>query len=173
MVQTLNEQPHVSFEAVNSSVFFDYGELLDRFYKPFPAGTVQGSHVFWVESGQPTVVLTKETALEPTIIINFCNGKFITRENRVRELKEFSLKPVAAPGMKEIKQVELFTKWRKFVPAEFADKICPKPPDEILNNVQKARSEKNRERNAKKWAIAVASGRGRGRGRHGRGRASC
>eukprot|EP00536_Pseudo-nitzschia_multiseries_P005895 jgi/Psemu1/13956/gm1.13956_g len=36
------------------------------------------------------------------------------------------LDPVApATGIKEIKQIELFTKWRKLVPAEFADIISP------------------------------------------------
>jgi len=33
-------------------------------------------------------------------------------------------------------------KWRKFVPAKFADEICPKPHDDILKKVQEARSEK-------------------------------
>ena len=169
MVQTLNEQPHVTFQAVSATVFFDYGEVLDRFYKPFPAGTVQSNHVFWVDSTIPTVVFTKETAEEPTIRLDFCNDKFVTRENRAQELKEFSLNPVQAPGMKAIKQVELYTKWRSFVPAEFADEICPKPPDEVLENVQKERSKKNRERNAKKRATTSCGRGGRGRGRGGRG----
>ncbi len=99
----------MTFEAVNASVFFDYGELLDWFYKPFPAGAVQSNHVFWVESSTPTVMFTKERAEEPTITLNFCNDKFVRRESRIQQLREFSLKPVAAPGMKEIKQVELYS----------------------------------------------------------------
>jgi hypothetical protein len=166
MVQTLNEQPHVMFEEVNASVFFNYGELLDQFYKPFPAGTVQSNHVFWVQCSTPTVVFTKLTA---EVTLNFRNDKFLNRENRVQELREFSVKPIAAPGMKEIKQVELYTKWRKFVPAEFADEICPKPPDEVLENVQKARSDKNKERAAKKRATELRGRGGTGRGRGGRG----
>jgi hypothetical protein len=65
--------------------------------------------------------------------------------------------------------VELYTKWRKFVPTEFADEICPKPPDEVLENVQKARSDKNKERASKKWATALHRREGMGRGRGGRG----
>ncbi len=65
--------------------------------------------------------------------------------------------------MKEIKQVELYTKWWKFVPMEYADEICPKPPDEILEKVQKARSEKSKERNAQKRARAAAGTAGRGK----------
>jgi hypothetical protein len=178
MVQTLNEQLHVTFEAVDASVFFDYGELLDNFYKPFPAGAVQGNHVFWVESTNPTVMFTKETAEEPTIPIQFRNDKVVCREERQQQLKQLPLQSVPAPGMKPIKQVELYTKWRKFVPAEFADEICPKPHDDILKKVQEARSEKNRERNARKKARPMSRREGimssRGRGGRGRGgRASC
>lgn len=169
MVHCLNEQPHVTFKEVTSNVFFDYGDLLDRFYKPFPAGSVQSNHVFWVESARPTIVFTKETALEPSISINFCKDKFVSNEDRLRELREYSLKGIAAPGMKEIKQVELYTKWRRFVPLEFADEICPKPPDEILEKVQKERSNKSKERNARKRSRTAAGTAGRGRGGRGRG----
>jgi hypothetical protein len=44
----------------------------------------------------------------------------------------------------------LYTKWRKFVPVEFADKICPKSPDEILEKVEQEKSKKSKERNATK-----------------------
>ena len=142
MVQTLNEQPHVTFEAVDASVFFDYGKLLDNFYKPFPVGAIQGNHVYWVESMKPTVMFTKETAEEPTIAIQFWNDKVVSREEREQQLKQLPLQSVPTPGMKPIKQVELYMKWRKFVPAKFADEICPKPHDDILKKVQEARSEK-------------------------------
>jgi hypothetical protein len=49
-------------------------------YKPFPAGIVQGNHVFWVESTKPKVLITKETAKEPIRALNFYNDKFIIRE---------------------------------------------------------------------------------------------
>ncbi len=65
-------------------------------------------------------------------------------------------------------------KWRKFVPAKFADEICPKPHDDILKKVQEARSEKNRERNTRKKARPMSRREGmtssRGRGGRGRGR---
>jgi hypothetical protein len=170
MVQTLNEQPHVTFTEVKSDIFFDYGELIDRFCNSFPGGSVQGNHVFWVESSKPTTVFTKETSLKPTITLKFWNDKFIRKEDRLMELKNYTLKLVASPGMKPIKQVELCTKWRKFVPAEFQDKICPKPTDEVLASVQEYRSKKNKERNAQKRSRTGRELAGRGRGRGGRGR---
>ena len=109
--------------------------------------------------------------MEPSKRINFQTDRFVRNEDRFRILREFPLKQIVAPGMKEIKQVELYTKWRKFVPAEYADEICPKPPDEILERVQKERSEKSKERNARKRTRTAGRGRG-GRERGGRGRAS-
>ena len=32
-------------------------------------------------------------------------------------------------GIKPIKQMELYLKWRKLVPPEFQDEICPRPKD--------------------------------------------
>ena len=99
MVQTLNEQPHVTFEAVDASVFFDYGELLDNFYKPFPAGAVQGNPVFWVESTNPTVMFTKETAEEPTIPIQFQNEWSCTQSGGSLFLLSLQMKFAQSPMM--------------------------------------------------------------------------
>ena len=46
------------------------------------------------------------------------------------------------PGIPEIKQMELFTKWRKFVPEEVRSKICPEPEEGVLKRVKKERMEK-------------------------------
>jgi hypothetical protein len=39
------------------------------------------------------------------------------------------------------KQVDLFKKWRKFVPTRFQDAICPRPPDEMLEEIAEQRVE--------------------------------
>ena len=48
----------------------------------------------------------------------------------------------SAPGLSEIKQVELYTKWRKLIPDQFQDDVCPKPTDEVLNKVKKDKADK-------------------------------
>ena len=35
-----------------------------------------------------------------------------------------------------MKQVDLYTKYREFVPDELHDLICPKPPDEIISKIK-------------------------------------
>ena len=46
------------------------------------------------------------------------------------------------PGIPEINKVELFTKWRKFVPEEFRNNICPEPAKGVLKRVKKERKQK-------------------------------
>eukprot|EP00536_Pseudo-nitzschia_multiseries_P014667 jgi/Psemu1/39721/gm1.39721_g len=40
----------------------------------------------------------------------------------------------------EIKQIELYEKWRKLVPPEFADIICPYPGDEVMRKFKDERN---------------------------------
>jgi hypothetical protein len=53
------------------------------------------------------------------------------------------------PGLRDIKQVELWKKYRPLVPEEFRDELCPMPPKEILDG------EKNR-KNMKSKLMRVA-----------------
>jgi hypothetical protein len=70
---------------------------------------------------------------------------------RCHEMCNFRLVLILALGLKEIKQVELYSKTRKFTPMEFQDKICPRPSQKVLENIMKSRSEKTKARsNAKK-----------------------
>eukprot|EP00536_Pseudo-nitzschia_multiseries_P018531 jgi/Psemu1/56090/gm1.56090_g len=52
--------------------------------------------------------------------------------------------------IKEIKQIELYTKWRKLVPAEFVDIICPYPGDEVMRKFKEERNHKAREQTQRK-----------------------
>ncbi len=116
-------------------------------------------HIFWADASKPSVLYTKETDEAPVITLPFHNDKFVQQQNRLRELKEFALKSIPAPGIKPIKQVELYTKWRKFVPDSFQDEICPKPSTDVINQVTSDRKQKNRERTSKKRP-RVRGGRG-------------
>jgi hypothetical protein len=49
-----------------------------------------------------------------------------------------------APGIPPIKRCELYNKYRALVPQPFRDEICPKPPQEVLDNQKKIKNEKVR-----------------------------
>ena len=51
--------------------------------------------------------------------------------------------PITASGLIYIKQVELATKWRKFIPTKFQDDVCPIPNSEVVEAVWNALSVKN------------------------------
>jgi hypothetical protein len=60
-------------------------------------------------------------------------------------MKETTRNKMPFPGIKEIKQVELFTKWREYVPEDYKDGMCPTVEFAII---KQQRLEK-RERKAK------------------------
>ena len=65
------------------------------------------------------------------------------------------LKP---PGLREIKQVELYTKYRPLVPRIYQDELCPRPSDKVLERISSERREKGRnKRQAKKVAAGPES----------------
>ena len=125
MVELMNEGSNVTFKEVTAEDFFDYGEMLDRFYKKFPGGAIQRNHVFWVDSLNPTKIYTKVSDGKDIETIEMKTSKVVRDNDRERQLTRYVLQPIAAPGLKEIKQVELYSKFRKFVPHQFRDEICP------------------------------------------------
>jgi hypothetical protein len=64
-----------------------------------------------------------------------------TDEERDEILKYFDMDDVPPliekdPGIKHIKQVELYTKWRKHVPDEFKSPLYDHPGDDVLQSVK-------------------------------------
>jgi hypothetical protein len=67
--------------------------------------------------------------------------------------------------LREIKQVELYTKWRKFVPSQYRDIVYPKPSDDVLGRVKtdlavKAKQSKAKQIKAKKIKAKQIKGQG-------------
>ena len=54
------------------------------------------------------------------------------------------------PGLSEIKQVELYTKWRLFLPLEYQDIMCPKPDDKVIERIKNQKRTKAKEKLAAK-----------------------
>jgi hypothetical protein len=137
MVECLNSQPNVTFIEVKSDIFKDYGALFGRFYKQFSPGTIQKNHIFWVDSTNATMMFMKASYDSPsTYNYDFNNDKRQLHVNRFMHLQAASLAVLPCPGIKPIKQVELYKKWQPFVPSMFHDEICPRPSDEVLEAVR-------------------------------------
>jgi hypothetical protein len=69
-------------------------------------------------------------------------------------MKAASVPVIPFPGIKEIKQVEPYSKWRKFLPEEFRDVTCPKPDEDLMERQKGARmARKRKAEDAKRAAL--------------------
>ena len=57
-------------------------------------------------------------------------------------MKQFEFQQLTPPGLREIKQVELWIKGRKCIPLEFQAEICPEPDVEIVQRIKNEKKEK-------------------------------
>jgi hypothetical protein len=58
----------------------------------------------------------------------------------------FMLETLKPPGLRPIKQVELFKKCRPFVPIQFWAETCPRPSDEIMLQIKDDSAEKRKKK---------------------------
>ena len=65
---------------------------------------------------------------------------------RTQRLDGYVMKSLPPPGLREIKIVELATKWRPLVPPQFQDEICPMPDEALLKRVKDDRKEKKKKK---------------------------
>jgi hypothetical protein len=119
---------------------------LDKFHMQFQSGTVQCNHIFSVaqEIGETVMSLCEADGKEVKTR-KFKRGKATLEEHRPA-MKETTCGKIPFPGVKEIKQVELFTKWREYVLEDYTDEMCPTVEFAII---KQQRLEK-RERKAKR-----------------------
>ena len=143
LTSLLNELDNIFYYHVTSEVFFDYNRLLNTYYKNIPSGSVKKNHHFWVNDDKPTTMFTltyhgdEEAHCES---YDYC----IRMNDRIIKLQEAinNKVPLKAPGMKPIKQVELWKKWGQFISEDERQELCPKPPDDIIKAVAKDKASK-------------------------------
>jgi hypothetical protein len=137
----LGQGEHKTILETQEGEFQDWDAFLERWYKPVPSGWVQVNHNFLVERDAPTVM--KFSAAEGAEVSEFDfkrNGSG-TQEQRVAEMKAAAHTVLPFPGIRDIKQVELYKKLRPYVPKMFKDEACPKPDSELLERQRIEKSE--------------------------------
>jgi hypothetical protein len=139
-------------------MFKDYGALLDKFYGSFKAGTIQKNHIFKLEHNDEK--LNIQCAVHDGA--PFVNQPMIKRgqvlgKDRNAAIDAFVAAALKPPGMRPTKQVELYKKFRPFVPRQFWDETCPKPSDEVLMQVKDETAKKRKQKTAAKPTQAAAA----------------
>jgi hypothetical protein len=144
------EGEHKTILKTEEGDFRDWDTFLNRFYKLIPSGEVMKYHNFSVDKGAPTVMKFSVADGEPVKELDLKVNDGKTREQRIAEMRAAAPSAIPFPGIKEIKQVELYKKWRKYVPKQFKDEACPKPADDL---VERQRLERTAKRHAKEAAL--------------------
>jgi hypothetical protein len=90
---------------------------------------------------------------EETRVQDLKKGVAADRKTHLDKIDE-ELKQVVPRGLPMIKQVELFTKYRQFVPEEFRDELCPDPGTDVIDEIKGQRNTKRKEQaEAKKGRV--------------------
>jgi hypothetical protein len=71
-------------------------------------------------------------------------GQARGEKTRVLAMEAFELQTLKAPGLRPIKQVELYKKFGPFVTREFWEDTFPRPSDEVLPQIKDESSKKRK-----------------------------
>ena len=126
-----------------SNVHIDYATFFEKWYKQPASGTIQKNHIFTFDSTNihDCIMTTKwsfnadVTSTQSIKKIDKNTPAWLRKLEILHKQKSF----LAKPGLKPIKQVHLYTKWRKVVPHPFKDELCPLPSNEVIEMVVKKR----------------------------------
>jgi len=152
-----DEKDHVNVSVVDRNDMYDWDKFLDKFYIPTITG-IQKKHWFSYSIHNDGVMYTRDIATD----VSSQKGMYMRMMNLsdqpsiehifewIERLKSTFPQLADAPGIKPIKLVEMYTKWREFIPPMYQDDLCPKPSDEIIESVKKKRNQKSREYQKKK-----------------------
>ena len=152
LTKVLNTAEDVVPVPVRADEFHDWDAFEDSIYKQITSGTVYRTHLFQFNAKQPGILLTKDTAAPNSTQRQQQLVKKMNTEERaaiVANYKDY-LHTLQTPGIKPIKQYELWHKWRPYVPAEYQDILCPRPCQEIINSIKKNNAERGQKAAAKK-----------------------
>ena len=149
VLSTDNEQ-YVKVIRVDSSSFHNWdGFLTTKLSYRKAIKDCSKFHCFFYDSNQKGAVFKKHTILDTKFIKETINKQY-DNQTWINSLSELSPDIERCPGIADIKQVELFTKWRKVIPSQYQDEICPRPEDNVLLKVKKQKAKKAKDKLASK-----------------------
>jgi hypothetical protein len=149
LLPILNKSDDVIATAVVPANFHDWNGMLKKLYSDFPA--VLKYHLFQSEDIKEISMQVGPDSPADTANLRFPKGESV--EDRAYRLENLSATPLNPPGLKEIKQVELWTKFRRFLKRENQDLTCPYPGDEVMDRIRKQRNAKMLTKKKRKDAI--------------------
>jgi hypothetical protein len=143
--EILDENQYVECVKVGKQDFVDFGKFEDKIYKHSPlTGNTKKFQLFYSHDGDMGALFGKDTCSASTSFrMDLKKGKEAERQNI---LKDFDFEMLDrlddVEGIRRIKQVELYTKWRKHVPDEHKSPLYDHPGEDIMLSVKEDRKSK-------------------------------
>lgn len=150
LFDALNANENVTVINTEADDFKFWGEHLDLLYGSIRTGWVTKNHIFRVaDDTGDTKMIFLEYHGQPAVQQEFRTSKKAYGDERETLLLQLPM-TIPAPGIRMIKQVELGTKYRKYLPAYAQDITCPVPDEAIINEIKEQRKKKRAAKKAAK-----------------------
>ena len=155
LLDCMNEHDQIDVTKMEEKDMFNFLEWQDKHYKQPTGGSFKRTHLFTFtkQNLTPTLMLMQDDCntvvrvdnLLPTSTRQNAKAKKMTANDRKIAISSMlnNLNVLKSPGIRPIKQVELYTKWRTLIPdVNDREETCPRPSDEILESVKKQKNSK-------------------------------
>jgi len=130
----------------------DFNNFESRIYMRLRPGTIKRNQVFYSEMQRLGVLWIKETAVAETgetQLLGIPDKDGSDQQTLINNLTDY-IQVVPAPGLTPIKLVEMWKKWRKYVPETKRTQIYDYPGDAIMAKVASDRRQKDQQKKAAK-----------------------
>ena len=152
LMEALNTAEDVAAVRVLPDDFYDWDDFENKLYRQITTGTVNRTHLFQYDERKPGIITTRDTAAPNSHSHEQQLRNRMDLKSREHLLKTFEmqLKQLQPPGIKPIKQWELWHKWRSFIPPQYQDELCPRPSEVVAQSMQERSREAGRKAAEKK-----------------------
>ena len=158
--------PYVTPFKITNDDFKDWDKMINDLYRPLAPNTTKMNHVFTYLASSPGILKTQRVKYSPISEQWLVKGRKkqnnwtqYDHEQRQQVVQGSKPETIAKPGIKPIKQVEMFTKWLPLIEGKpGSEELCPKPSDEVMNMVKKSKNAKAGEKRVakRKRALGIA-----------------
>jgi hypothetical protein len=140
LMKVLNTHDQVTAIKVDGSNFHDWDSIFEALYLP-PKGFTELPHIFSFSHDKPTSVSYSMYDGQP---VTTKDVKKVVAPNRDKTLQNATPAGLPASGMRDIKRMELWAKWRPLIPIEQRKDwfFLDDPGPEMAKKVLKERSER-------------------------------
>jgi len=176
LLKELKTSDRIAIHTIETGDFKHYLQFEDMFYNMIEGGKIFPGHIFTVDGSDETnkdckttmVIKEDDLRTSPPHTQNMKKDGIGSTQNGTRaetlaNMMEL-LKALADPGISDIKQIELWKRWRVIALEKYWGWF-KEPSDDVFRRHKEKTSEKNRERNAKKKAKEGTGGTASGKKR--------